>query len=594
MKKTIALLLLTLLLSGCTGNQQETTEATTVPAQTQPLGYQPSEMEMQTRGAVLLCRTQGEIQDFVLLDGKPVLLSQDGTLTLLDSQTGLTEARYSLNQPISWEDMTVYGQQLAVYLEDSRQVLVLNSQLELTQQLDLPEEMEGRPVISLKSGNLYYCAPAQVRVLKMETGFTAPLRSFGDGQATLTGSFFDGDVLACRITNSQEETRTVYLNGETGQTVAEDVEILNLSTWQAQYYCRVLDGAVEQQVVGVRGGAAQSFTADLTGKTLFQAFSMNSLLACREDTQVLELYDLESGRMTSRVDVSPAGKLRRVYGDGTFLYLLMEQGEEKNLYRWEPGKTPVSDDTVYLQTLYTRDNPDTEGLEQCQERIQELNRTYGVQIRITQPEEVSGDYGYTPEYQVPAIEKALDGIEQVLQSLPAYFVSKSTGGVKLYMEVVRSVDAPCAGALVWDGRNPHIFVPVTSDAQQELLLGLGAVVDSRIMGNSRELDGWNEKYNPEGFAYALSYQVPQDLAAFLEGENPAFVNEISLSFPTEDRKQIFYYAMTEAGEGKFQGEALQRKLTALCAGIREAFGWDSTKEAFPWEQYLQTPMTPED
>ena len=208
-------------------------------------------------------------------------------------------------------------------------------------------------------------------------------------------------------------------------------------------------------------------------------------------------------------------------------------------------------------------------------------------------EEAPGDYGYTTEYQVEAIETTLDGIEQVLSSLPGYFATKSTGGLKLCIELVRTVEAPCAGALVWDGRTPHVFVPAMGQVQQELLLGLGAVVDSRVMGNSRELDDWNGKYNPEGFAYALSYEVPEDLEAYLEGENPAFVNEISMSYPTEDRKQIFYYAMTEAGAGKFQGEALQNKLIALCAGIREAFGWNSTQEAFPWEQYLQTPMTPE-
>lgn len=163
----------------------------------------------------------------------------------------------------------------------------------------------------------------------------------------------------------------------------------------------------------------------------------------------------------------------------------------------------------------------------------------------------------------------------------------------MYVELVRSVDTPSPGTPVWSGRNPHIFVPTMGKAEEELLLGLGAVVDSRVMGNSRELDDWNEKYNPEGFAYALSYEVPEDLTAFLEGDNPAFVNEISMSYPTEDRKQIFYYAVTENGADKFQGEALQAKLIALCAGIREAFGWNSTQEAFPWEQYLQTPMTPE-
>lgn len=586
MKKNIALLLMILLLAGCTVNPGETTQSPTEPAQTQPLGYQPSELEKQTRGGVLLCRTEGEIQDFVLLDGKPLLLDGAGNLTLL-GESGLQEAQFPLNQIV--EDITVCGEQAAVYLKDSRQVLVLNNRLEQQQQISLPEEAAD-PIVSLKNGKIYYCVPGQVRGLDMKTGLTAPLRSFGEGQPELTGSCFDGDVLACRVGDSQ---KVLYINGETGQTVAENVEILSLSTWQTQYYCRILDGAVEQQVVGTRGGEAQCFTGDLTGKTLYPVLSLNGLLTCQEDSQVLELYDLETGKLTSRVDVSLAGKLHRVYGDGSFLYLLMEQDGAKNLYRWEPEKIPVSQDKGYLAPLYTKDSPDTEGLEQCQERIKELNRTYGVQIRITQPEEASGDYGYTTEYQVPAIEKTLDGIEKVLQTLPNYFVNKSTGGVKLYVELVRSVEAPSSGALVWNGRNPHIFVPTMGEAQKELLLGLGAVVDSRVMGNSRELDDWNEKYNPEDFAYALSYEVPEALTAFLGGDNPAFVNEISMSYPTEDRKQIFYYALMEAGAEKFQGEALQAKLTALCAGIREAFGWDSTQEAFPWEQYLQTPMTPE-
>lgn len=588
MKKTIALLLLTLLLAGCTVNPGETSEPTTLPAQTQPLGYQPSEMEKQTRGGVLLCRTEGEIQDFVLLGGKPLLLDGAGNLTLL-GESGLQEAQFPLDQPVSIEDITVYGQQAAVYLKDSRQVLVLNNQLEQQQQITLPEGA-ANPVVSLKNGKIYYCAAGQVRVLDMETGFSALLRSFGEGQPELTGSFFDGDVLACRMDDSQ---KVLYISGETGQTTGEEAEILSLSTWQAQYYCRIRDGAVEQQVVGTRGGEAQRFTADLTGKTLLPVLDCNGLLTCQEDSQVLELYDLETGKITSRVDMSPAGKLHRVYGDGSFLYLLMEQDGAKNLYRWEPVKTPVNQQESYLAPLYTKDNPDTEGLEQCQTRIEELNRTYGVQIRITQPEEAPGDYGYTTEYQVAAIEKTLDGIEKVLQTLPNYFATKSTGGVKLYVELVRSVDTPSPGTPVWSGRNPHIFVSTMGKAEEELLLGLGAVVDSRVMGNSRELDDWNEKYNPEGFAYALSYEVPEALTAFLEGDNPAFLNEISMSYPTEDRKQIFYYAMTEQGADKFQGEALQNKLIALCAGIREAFGWDSTQESFPWEQYLQTPMTPE-
>ena len=37
---------------------------------------------------------------------------------------------------------------------------------------------------------------------------------------------------------------------------------------------------------------------------------------------------------------------------------------------------------------------------------------------------------------------------------------------------------------------------------------------------------------------------------------------------------------------------MQRKLTALCQGIREAYGLKKLEETLPWEQYLSTPLSP--
>jgi hypothetical protein len=37
---------------------------------------------------------------------------------------------------------------------------------------------------------------------------------------------------------------------------------------------------------------------------------------------------------------------------------------------------------------------------------------------------------------------------------------------------------------------------------------------------------------------------------------------------------------------------MQRKLNALCVGIREAYRLKKHPEALPWEQYLVTPLVP--
>ena len=42
----------------------------------------------------------------------------------------------------------------------------------------------------------------------------------------------------------------------------------------------------------------------------------------------------------------------------------------------------------------------------------------------------------------------------------------------------------------------------------------------------------------------------------------------------------------------FQSEYMQRKLFALCSGIREAYKLKKYPEVLPWEQYLINPLIP--
>ena len=108
-------------------------------------------------------------------------------------------------------------------------------------------------------------------------------------------------------------------------------------------------------------------------------------------------------------------------------------------------------------------------------------------------------------------------------------------------------------------------------------------MDSDILGNSRDLEYWND-LNPKGFSYAYGQDVPEDYAKYIPDY---FADQISMTYPSEDRARIFYYAMGADNAEMFASKVMQKKLKLLCEGIREAYGWKTHTEAFAWEQYLE-------
>ena len=115
--------------------------------------------------------------------------------------------------------------------------------------------------------------------------------------------------------------------------------------------------------------------------------------------------------------------------------------------------------------------------------------------------------------------------------------------------------------------------------------GFGFALDSHILGNSRKLDNWN-KLNPKGFDYSYENASRADAEQYLGGEDPAFLEERAMYFPTNDRSSVFCYAMSPKGADVFASETMQAKLVSLCKGIREAYGLEKSEQTYPWEQYL--------
>ena len=93
--------------------------------------------------------------------------------------------------------------------------------------------------------------------------------------------------------------------------------------------------------------------------------------------------------------------------------------------------------------------------------------------------------------------------------------------------------------------------------------------------------------NGKRFEYTYGYSTITDADKYLSGEDRAFVDTYSMSFPKEDRARILENAMLSGNEALFSPPIMQAKLTKLCEGIRQAFGLRKSKETFPWEQYLE-------
>ena len=102
---------------------------------------------------------------------------------------------------------------------------------------------------------------------------------------------------------------------------------------------------------------------------------------------------------------------------------------------------------------------------------------------------------------------------------------------------------------------------------------------------------WNT-LNPKVFSYDYDYiaNLSREDYQWTEGEDRAFIDIYSMSYPKEDRARIMEYAMMLGNEDCFESETMQRKLRQLCLGIRDAFGLKKSTEAFLWEQYLEEPL----
>lgn len=585
MKKLLPLLLALLLLAGCGQQPQQQPSVATQPTQSTGLYEPQSELEQQTGGAVRSYRLEKNNYCSLLAMGNRLLLvGNDGSLTVLQEDTCVLAASVTTQNPnlhTKGQYLDASAQGVAYYVPESRQIVLLNPQLQQVSTTALPEDMQGDPVIDLDSYMVYYCVPGKICALNLQTGISRLIRSHSARDQQLLGSCFQAQVLMWAADGGQIQ----YISAQDGQTCYEgDGGIYLLYTWQDSYFAGRLDGRTDQLITGTRQGTPQLFSAQQTLYT--SALPMGSVVGytAGSDTH-LSSYDLQTGRCTAQVTLSNTADPVAFLATQEALWILTYRQDEQVLCRWELSLSPEGEEDAALSELISDQNPDTEALQTCTDRAEQLSKQYGVKIHVWHDAlQVTGGYETVAEYQTDTLTQMLNELETALAMFPEGFLRQTLSAGDIHVNLVRSVDGG-AFRQFWQEGDCYITIGCRENVTHSFLYGAGLAIDSHVLGNSRKLDTW-DRLNPAGFAYSYSDEPREDLETYLYCEGSVFLEERALSYPSCDRSSVLLFAMTDLGADAFASDAMQEKLLCLCKAIREAYGLEKSREMLPWEQYL--------
>ena len=255
MKRWIALMLLALLLTGCsspdpapstapgtTGTASATgpSDAVTAPTgESLPEQTVPSQPPLQPEAPTPLTAMS--------LDGEYLALAPMGSNLLLFAEDQLSlwsfgSAAPSATARISDLPMPDSGllqilDNAVVYFDaEACAVVYLNEQLQTVKSLQLNEALLGDPCLAADGSKLWFCTAAGIRVWDLETGVSRNLKLQEGNWEGITGTLLDGTALRCQLRQADGTLRTLLISTQTGQTLREGKE-LNSITGSGQLYC---------------------------------------------------------------------------------------------------------------------------------------------------------------------------------------------------------------------------------------------------------------------------------------------------------------------------------------------------------------------
>ena len=606
MKRVLACLICgVVLLSGCVKeNPEETTTQpqTTAPTQPAPGLYFPgATVERDTDGAVRGYVVSGLVGNDILHIGKDLLLLSYGngkTVITRVSGENCSVVRSGIVGDVRADDLYILDNRIAYYDLEDRCAVYLDSRLQETERIALPEDILAEPVFSNDLSVIYYCTAKEVRAFDIRTGISRLLCQQEKDVQYPVQVILGGSALQCHVVDGGNVSKQ-FLSTETGQVLHEVQNLESLAELHNDYFAICVEGSAPEYVFGSREGQQQALhlAEEIDGITPLLDIHSAVTVTAQEDAVGLTLYDLETGRKTAAVNLPGCAGGYSFVADstGTYIWFLTwDAASQSNLLcRWDYGMTPVEDTQIYTGVRYTRENPDTQGLAACQQRADALSTQYGVKLLIDDTLPLPENYSFVYEYKVPAFEAAMDILEAAFARFPEGFLGALEDG-NLRIGLVRSIHGTLGntvpdgnGLQYWLGSEGYIALAMGDDLEDNFYHQLAHVLDAHVYSDSLAYDEWYTM-NPAGFAYDGSYDLYQTRTdnQYLEGAGRAFVDEFSKTFAKEDRARIFQYAMQEGTEEVFASEIMQRKLRQICVALRTAYDWKKDERTFLWEQYL--------
>lgn len=618
MRKVLALLLLAgvLTLAGCSyGTLYPTADPTGQPStvtpttqQTQPLRelYLPnSAIEKLTNGAIL-CYAPDPGEHLMLMPmGEDVLLvskmETDDRAVILTRITGANggvkyQTRVSCDPALFVHTMRATSESLAFYDEDNGCVVILDGQLKETKRIVLPSNRIGAPAISPDLRMIYYSTATELRALDMQTETARLLREHSYPELVMSSVCFNNEQLMCYVTEADADKYAAFISTSNGAITAMDSQILSFEGNGNSFFLNRREGSVLEYLYGDYGQQVREFFPKQQGRCYWLPQNESVIVASEMADGGISLdgYDLSGGtRIATTVLTGMDACNNIVYGseDSTVWFLSHDiENNTEYLCRWDMSMSSITDQMQYTSVYYTADNPDVDRLSHCSVLAQQLADRYCIEVAFLDQNIVKPpEYTLETEFQARAIENGLATLEKALAIFPKTFFNRlaaSTADGMLHIQLVRSISGDPVGLQYWLDGNSYLVLELGETLEQSFFHELYHVMDSFLIGNSGYLDRWNDN-NPKTFDYIydyFGYKALED-SKYLSGNDRAFVDAYSMTYPKEDRARIFEYAIMEGNAETFSSKTMQRKLSILCTAIRDAFDLNNDAK-IPWEQYL--------
>lgn len=605
--KHLFVLLLAFFLAGCTAEAPDPTTSPPPPPQvtdsTEPEPFTQPTVLRSTRALAVYDVGIADLRGIYPMGTDMVLISggEETLLTVLSDNRAEITAQKTLPCSVHPEDgtMQINENGIAYYDRVQNAIVYLNTDLLETRQVFLPDNIGGNVLISPDWNTLYYCTSQAIHALDLQSSTPRMIRGHSVVSQTLTGLYLNGQILACQVSYDDGYSECLYLSTQTGSSCDTDRQLDRLYTDESTYLTTFRDGSVNLWLTGKRDSDPWMLNVSQNAEVL-PLYASDALIVLEQTGSQTELSYLESltGRRTGAITLDLAGEILHITGsDGIVWFLATDTASgDPLLYRWNPDWSRVWGPSSYYKPYYTAQNPNTAELLRLQYRANVLGERYGIHISIGEDvlQYQPSDCVFETEYRIAAYQRDLAVLESALSNFPTDFFKNAAFGTrnrKLTVSLLRGIyegsrQISQPGKQYWLEESAYIALVMGEELERSFYHQLCHIIDNRVIGTSAVYDDW-ASLNPDGATYANSYLLDRIEAEedWFSGDSRAFTDLYAMTYPREDRARLLEYAMTPGNSEVFASEIMQKKLSTLCLGIRQAFELDPST-AYLWEQYL--------